>query len=102
MTGSRPFTAVAAIVLLVVALAHLLRVVEGWQVTIADRAIPQWMSIVAFDCMLFGRPPGCERAILISGTLSGSRPGCVPSICIEKAAGIFSHTQCDAWVKVAI
>ena len=48
MTGSRPFTAFAAIVLLVVALAHLLRVVEGWQVTIGDRAIPQWMSIVAF------------------------------------------------------
>jgi hypothetical protein len=48
MTRSRPFTAVAAVVLLVVALAHLIRVVEGWQVTIADSEIPQWVSIVAF------------------------------------------------------
>ena len=47
MTRSRPFTLLAAIVLGVVALAHLLRVVAGWQVTIAECSIPQWVSIVA-------------------------------------------------------
>lgn len=47
MSRSRPFTMVAAVVLLVVALAHLLRIIEGWQVTISDNSIPQWVSILA-------------------------------------------------------
>lgn len=46
MTRARPFTRLAAIILLVVALAHLLRIVEGWQVTIADSRMPIWISWV--------------------------------------------------------
>jgi hypothetical protein len=45
--GNKPFTTLAAIVLLIVAAAHLLRVVDGWQVTIADSVIPMWASYVA-------------------------------------------------------
>lgn len=40
----RPFTNVAAVLLLVVALAHLWRVIAGAQVTIADAFIPMWVS----------------------------------------------------------
>ena len=37
----------AAILLAVVSLAHLLRVIFGVQVTVADRFIPMWVSAVA-------------------------------------------------------
>ena len=38
----------AAILLAVVSLAHLLRLIFGVQVTVADRFIPMWVSAVAF------------------------------------------------------
>jgi protein-S-isoprenylcysteine O-methyltransferase Ste14 len=44
MNRSKPFSLVAAVILLVVAAAHLLRIVDGWQVTIADSLIPMWVS----------------------------------------------------------
>ncbi len=40
----KPFTTMASVLLLVVALAHVLRLVYGWQVTIADAFIPMWVS----------------------------------------------------------
>ena len=47
MTQRRPFTLVAALVFLAVAVAHLLRLLQGWQVTIADDVVPLWVSWVA-------------------------------------------------------
>ncbi len=38
----------ATVLLAVVSLAHLLRVIFGVQVTVADRFIPMWVSEVAF------------------------------------------------------
>ena len=43
----RPFTLLAAILLLVIAIAHLLRIVDGWQVTVADSIVPLWVSWIA-------------------------------------------------------
>jgi len=45
--GNKPFTTLAAIVVLVVAAAHVLRIIYGWPVTIADCVIPMWVSYVA-------------------------------------------------------
>jgi uncharacterized membrane protein len=42
----------ATVVLAVVSLAHLLRVIFGVQVTVADRFIPMWVSAVA--CVVAG------------------------------------------------
>jgi hypothetical protein len=44
----KPATHVASVLLAVVSLAHLLRVVFGTQVTVADAVIPMWVSAVAF------------------------------------------------------
>ena len=43
-----PGTLLATILLTIVAVAHLLRVIFGWQVTIADAIVPMWASGVAF------------------------------------------------------
>ena len=40
----KPFTTMAAVLLFAVAIAHVLRLVYGWQVTIADAFIPMWVS----------------------------------------------------------
>ena len=47
MTERKPFTQVAGLVFLAIAVAHLLRLVQGWQVTIADSAVPLWVSWIA-------------------------------------------------------
>ena len=44
----RKTDALAAVLLAVVSLAHLLRLILGIQVTVADRLIPMWVSAVAF------------------------------------------------------
>ena len=44
----KPATLSATVLLASVALAHLLRVAFGVQVTVADRFIPMWVSAVAF------------------------------------------------------
>ena len=41
----KPFTALAAILLGVIALAHLYRLISPFEVTVAGNAIPQWVSI---------------------------------------------------------
>ena len=43
-----PGTLFATILLAAVAVAHLLRMIYGWQVTIADSVVPMWVSGVAF------------------------------------------------------
>lgn len=43
-----PGTLLATVLLAAVAVAHLLRLIFGWQVTIADAVIPMWASGVAF------------------------------------------------------
>ena len=40
----KPFTSLASVLLLVVALAHVWRLLTGAQVTIADDIIPMWVS----------------------------------------------------------
>ena len=45
---NKPFTVVAAVVLLLVSLLQLLRLVLGWAITIDGVAIPLWASGVAF------------------------------------------------------
>ena len=42
----KPFTKVAALLLGVVALAHLYRIVRPFEVVIAGTAVPQWASAV--------------------------------------------------------
>ncbi len=44
----KPVTMGAIILLAVVSLAHLLRILFGVQVTVADNVIPMWVSGVAF------------------------------------------------------
>lgn len=44
----KPANLMAAVLLAVVSLAHLLRLIFGVQVTVADRFIPMWASAVAF------------------------------------------------------
>jgi hypothetical protein len=44
----KPGTSLAMILLVIVSIAHLLRVIFGWQVTIADAVVPVWASGVAF------------------------------------------------------
>jgi hypothetical protein len=40
----KPFSTVAAVVFALVALAHLLRLVYGWEVTLAGWVVPLWVS----------------------------------------------------------
>jgi len=44
----RPTNFAASVLLAIVSLAHLLRLIFGIQVTVADRYIPMWVSAVAF------------------------------------------------------
>jgi hypothetical protein len=44
----KPFTRLAVVVFALVALVQLLRVVLGWEVSIAGIAIPAWASVIAF------------------------------------------------------
>ena len=40
----KPFTTIAVAIFAVIAIVHLIRLVEGWEVTIAGFAIPVWWS----------------------------------------------------------
>ena len=44
----KPFTHLAVAVFALVALVQLVRVVLGWDVSIAGVAIPAWASVIAF------------------------------------------------------
>ena len=40
----KPASTLAALILFVVAVAHALRLLYGWPVTIADGSVPMWVS----------------------------------------------------------
>ena len=40
----KPATTVAAVLLMLIAVAHVLRLIYGWQLTVADRLVPMWVS----------------------------------------------------------
>jgi hypothetical protein len=42
------FTRLAVVVLTLIAAIHLIRVLNGWEATVAGRVIPQWISALAF------------------------------------------------------
>ena len=43
----KPFTAIACIIFVLVALAHLLRLITGVEVVIAGMLLPLWVSAIA-------------------------------------------------------
>jgi hypothetical protein len=43
---NKPFTIFAVLVFALVALAHLLRLAYGWEVTINSAAVPLWASVL--------------------------------------------------------
>lgn len=49
----KPATLLATVLLATVATAHLLRLIYGWQVTVADAVIPMWASGIAFAVSAF-------------------------------------------------
>jgi hypothetical protein len=42
----KPFTSIAIAIFVLVAVAHLLRLVFGWDVVIGGAVIPMWISVV--------------------------------------------------------
>ena len=44
----KPFTMIAIVVFALVAVAHLTRLVAGWEVSVNGIAIPEWVSWVGF------------------------------------------------------
>ena len=44
----KPFTSIAVIVFSVVSLAHLLRLIFGWEITINGIIVPLWVSVPGF------------------------------------------------------
>ncbi len=44
----KPFTRLATVVLSLIAILHLIRVVQGWTVSIGGAVIPVWVSGIAF------------------------------------------------------
>ncbi|AGK59308.1 hypothetical protein HYPDE_38183 [Hyphomicrobium denitrificans 1NES1] len=44
----KPFTTVTVVLLILIALAHALRLWLGWEVTVNGITIPMWVSAVAF------------------------------------------------------
>jgi hypothetical protein len=44
--GNKPFTLIAAIIFLIMALAHLLRLLMDFQILVGTHPLPMWASIV--------------------------------------------------------
>jgi len=44
--GTKPFTLIAIIVFTLLAFAHLLRLLLGWEVILAGLAVPMWISML--------------------------------------------------------
>ena len=44
---NKPFTVAAVVIFVIVAVMHLLRLVRGWDTTIAGTEIPMWVSVAA-------------------------------------------------------
>ncbi len=45
MNGRRPFTTLAAVIFLLMALIHVYRLVTHFQIIIGNQSIPEWVSI---------------------------------------------------------
>jgi len=43
----KPFTSLAALILVLFGLVHLMRLIVGWPVTVNGMAVPMWVSVVA-------------------------------------------------------
>jgi hypothetical protein len=44
----KPFTAISAVLLALIAVGHLLRVLVGWELVIVATVIPMWPSVLVF------------------------------------------------------
>lgn len=44
----KPFTGIAIGIFSLIALAHLLRLISGWEVTVNGLSVPIWVSGIAF------------------------------------------------------
>ena len=44
----KPFTHIAVGIFILVGILHVLRLIYGWEVTIASIVIPMWISVAAF------------------------------------------------------
>ncbi len=44
----KPFTTIAAILLALVAVAHILRMILGWEITLNGMIVPSWVSLPGF------------------------------------------------------
>lgn len=42
----KPFALISAMLFAIVALAHLVRIVQGWEILVDDVSIPVWVSVV--------------------------------------------------------
>ena len=41
----KPFTTIAAVIFVLIAVAHILRIFFGWEVTVNGMAVPKWASV---------------------------------------------------------
>jgi len=48
----KPFTAIAVVLVALIAFGHLLRVLAGWELVIGAAVIPMWPSVLVF--LVFG------------------------------------------------
>ena len=55
----KPFTTIAAVIFAIVSAGHILRLIFGWEVSVATVHIPMWLSVFgavipgALSCMLW-------------------------------------------------
>jgi len=42
----KPFTAIAAVIFVLMALVHVFRLAFGWQITIQGSVVPMWVSVL--------------------------------------------------------
>ncbi len=62
----KPITTIAAVLLGLIALVHLLRLVFGWGLVINETIVPMWLSVVgllvfAFVAVMLWRERGGQR-----------------------------------------
>jgi Na+/proline symporter len=46
----KPFTTIASVIFIIVAILHLLRLLQGWEIIANGMLIPMWVSL--FGCVL--------------------------------------------------
>ena len=68
MTGSKPFTWIAAAILALMAVVHIIRLFTDFQIVAGSHRIPMWVSYVAIVVTAFMSWMLCREA-------RGARPG---------------------------